>query len=229
MISHKHKCIFIHIPKTAGTSIITFFHPEAKFNYKIPDYERLYGWCPKRQLHLQHATAKELLETELLTQEQWENYYKFTFVRNPWDRAYSDYMWIMKDRKVKGTFSEYLYKQGGFKEVFTNQNNADYRGDHLLPQTDFFDFEGLYKVDFIGKFEKFPEDIGEVLKMLNLNNGFNRHENKQQKLLKHYSEFYTQNKKKLIENIYRKDIGHLNYVFEDKKSVLSKLKSFFYV
>ena len=64
MISHKHKCIFIHIPKTAGTSINTFFHPGVDFHYDKPDYDRLFGWCPERKFHMQHATSKQLLETE---------------------------------------------------------------------------------------------------------------------------------------------------------------------
>jgi Txe/YoeB family toxin of Txe-Axe toxin-antitoxin module len=227
MISHKHKCIFIHIPKTAGTSINTFFHPGVKFHYKTPDYERLFGWCPKRQLHMQHATAKQLLETELITQEQWDNYYKFTFVRNPWDRAYSDYLWIMNDRKVKGTFSEYLNKQGGFKEIFTNQNNADYRGDHLWPQTDFFDLEGPLRLDYIGKFENFPKEINFILKELQINKTFDSYENRQEKLLKHYSDFYNRRTKRLVENVFKNDIQLLKYDFNMKTPLIYRLKQLF--
>ena len=57
------KQIFIHIPKTAGTSINAFFHPEKIFDNSVPDYDALYGWCPERKFYLQHATSKQLVET----------------------------------------------------------------------------------------------------------------------------------------------------------------------
>lgn len=226
MISHKHKCIFIHIPKTAGTSINTFFVDKNTLDWQKPDYNILYGWCPKRHIHLQHATSKQLIETELISEEQWKTYFKFTFVRNPWDRAYSDYFWIMKDRNVSGSFNDYLLKERGFKNILSDHSTMSYRGDHIIPQTDFFDFHGLYKPDFIGKFENFSIDIKIVLERLGLNEEFKLHENKQTKPSKHYSEFYTKSNKKLIDSIYSKDIELLNYTFEDKKSILSKLKDF---
>ena len=126
MISHKHKCIFIHIPKTAGTSIYSFFYPEVSFHFENPDYERLFGWCPKRKLHMQHATSKQLLETELITEEEWNTYYKFAFVRNPWDRAYSDYMWMQEFTNVKGSFNAYINREKVFKNILNDKSNNKY-------------------------------------------------------------------------------------------------------
>ena len=79
MISHKHKFIFIHIPKCAGSSIRDFYFDTPNLDWKIPNYDLLYGWCPKRKIHLQHATAKQILETDLVSRAVWDNYYKFTF------------------------------------------------------------------------------------------------------------------------------------------------------
>src|SRR5690606_39458213 len=134
MISHKHKCIFIHIPKCAGSSIRDFYFDTPNLDWRTPNYELLYGWCPKRRIHLQHATAKQLLETELITENDWNDYFKFTFVRNPWDRAYSSYLWVMKDRKIKGTFDSFINKEGVFKEVLTNQKIKYNRACHLWLQ-----------------------------------------------------------------------------------------------
>ncbi|GAB1855743.1 hypothetical protein MHTCC0001_05770 [Flavobacteriaceae bacterium MHTCC 0001] len=224
MISHKNKCIFLHIPKTAGTSINSFFFPGIKFHFKNPDYERLFGWCPKRKLHMQHATAKQLLETELISYERWETYYKFTFVRNPWDRAYSDYQWIKEFAGVKGSFKNYINKEGGFKEIFTNNSKNTYLGDHLLQQTSFFDFEGVYKPNFIGRFENFSTNIGLILKEIGIEKPFNIHTNSS-KRKKDYSIFFTNTRKKLVDNKYENDIRLLNYTFEDSKKGIQKLKN----
>lgn len=225
MISHKHKCIFIHIPKTAGMSISSFFHKGVKFHYENPDYERLFGWCPKRQIHMQHATTKQLLETELITEEQWNSYYKFTFVRNPWDRAYSDYTWIQDFSRIKGSFKSYLNKEKEFEKILNDKTVNTYLGDHLLSQTDFFDFEGPYKLDFIGRFENFRNDIKQVLIDLSIEKTFNVFQNKSDRN-KDYSKFYTTTKKKMVEEHFKKDIKLLNYVFEDNRTGIHILKKF---
>ncbi len=227
MISHKYKCIFIHIPKTAGTSINSFFHPGVKFHYANPDYDRLFGWCPKRKLHMQHATAKQLIDTELVTESIWNSYYKFTFVRNPWDRAYSDYIWIQNFSKVKGDFKDYINKTGPFNEVLNDSSNYYYLGDHLLPQLDFFDLEGDFKLDFVGNFESFDNDITTVLSKLNINEVFNIYQNKSLNRNKDYSTFYTNSNKKLVEEKYKNDISKLNYHFVDKRYGLYRLKKYF--
>ena len=40
------------------------------------NYDFLYGWCPDRRVHMQHVTAKQMLELELVTYQDWNNYYK---------------------------------------------------------------------------------------------------------------------------------------------------------
>lgn len=228
MISHRHKCIFIHIPKCAGSSIFKYFHPNADINWKVPNYDVLYGWCPKRKIHLQHATSKQLVETELVTEEQWKTYYKFTVVRNPWDRMYSDYLWIQKERRIKGSFKNYITRKGEFADIFTNSEDMTYRGDHLLKQIDFFDFEGDLKPDAILRFESVNEDMNEVLKNLGSESKFTIHENKSpKKNRKHYSNFYSKKNLKLVELFYEEDINALDYEFDDQSTVLRKVKNVF--
>ncbi|WP_139854867.1 sulfotransferase family 2 domain-containing protein [Aequorivita sinensis] len=225
MISHELKCIFIHIPKTAGTSINEFFHPGVKFKVTPPDYERLFGWCPIRKLHMQHATSKQLLETGLVTEEQWNTYFKFTFIRNPWDRTYSDYLWMQKYSGIKGSFNNYLNKSNEFAEILNDRSTEKYLGDHLLNQTDFFDFEGKFKPDFIGRFENFENDISLVLEHLSINKTFNLHKNKT-KRYSHYSNFYTNSRQKKVANIFKNDVSLLSYSFENRREGLKKIKRF---
>lgn len=204
-------------------SILSFFHPGVKFQQTEPDYERLFGWCPKRKIHLQHATARQLLETKLISDQHWSEYYKFTFVRNPWDRAYSDYIWMHKYSGLNDTFKNYLNKKGKFRTILTDDSSQYFVGDHLRPQTDYFDFEGNLKPDFIGRFENFAADIAKVLETLSIEQPFNVYENSTVRK-KEYSHFYTNTNKTLVSKRFRRDIQALNYHFEDKRSGLLALK-----
>jgi chondroitin 4-sulfotransferase 11 len=218
LICHTQKIIFIHIPKCGGSSIKNFYFNGQLLNWQTPNYEVLYGYCPKRKIHLQHATAKQLLDTDLITTSTWNSYFKFTFIRNPWDRAYSDYYWIMKDTKIEGTFEDFITKSGPFKEVLNNSETKAYRGDHLIPQTDFFDFDGEYVLDFVGRFEQYKEDILKLNQILHISKEFNEHEKRNLNRLEHYSLFYSASWKEKVEEIYKTDIEKMGYFFEDLKS-----------
>lgn len=80
MISNKFKVIFIHIPKCAGCSI------EKAFNEKL----------------MNHETAENIYEK---APNLWNKYYKFTIVRNTWDRFVSMYHF----RKKNKIFSKWDY------------------------------------------------------------------------------------------------------------------------
>ncbi len=226
MISHKHKVIFIHIPKCAGSSIFEYFHPDVEVNWRKPNYNELYGWCPERKIHLQHATAKQLIEMDLISKEHWKSYFKFTIVRNPWDRSYSDYLWMKEDTGISGSFTDYITRSNGFKEVLSNKNNKQYRGDHLLKQTDFFSIKGDLELDFVGHFESLQKDMNFINDKLKINKPFNEHKKKSRKRFKHYSLFYNRSKISLVESIYSNDIEALDYKFEDNKRGIMKLKNY---
>lgn len=225
MISHKKKFIFIHIPKCAGSSIRDFYFDTPNLDWRTPNYEFLYGWCPKRRIHLQHATPKELIETGLISQEEWNSYFKFAFVRNPWDRAYSDYLWIQKDRRVKGSFFNYLNGIGEFESIMNDNTVKYYRGDHLREQVAYV-LDKDYVLDFIGKFENLTSDINKINEKINFSKVFDVHEKKNTNRFNHYSQFYTGSKKRLVDKKYFKDINNLGYSFEDKRKGLNLLKKY---
>ncbi|MDO6760238.1 sulfotransferase family 2 domain-containing protein [Tamlana sp. 2_MG-2023] len=223
MISHKHKCIFIHIPKTAGSSINKYLTEGKSFDWRIPNYEYLYGWCPERQIHMQHATAKQMLELELVTQQQWDEYYKFTFVRNPWDRAYSDYLWVMKDTGTKGSFEDFLLKKGGFSVVLSDKTKKEFRGDHLLKQTEFFDTNKnqQFSVNKVGRFENLKEDLSEIKEILGIKNDKKYFEKKNSNKMAFY-DFYQINQINLVKRQYQKDIDLLEYNYPNIFEIISR-------
>lgn len=228
MIFHNHKIIFIHIPKTGGSSINKFYGDQRYLDWTKPNYDFLYGWCPDRKIHLQHATPLQLLETGLITHKQWQTYFKFTIVRNPWDRAYSDYLWIMKDQNIKGSFEEYITRTGQFRGILRVNSNKNFRGDHLVPQNDFLGTGKFDKLNYIGKFENLSEEIQLINKKIGLKSGcFDLHEKKNLNKKKHYSYFYNKKKMELVREYFHMDIDQLHYSFIDKRSTFYKIKSWF--
>ena len=74
----KKKIIFLHIPKTGGTTI------ERLFNINLFHSSR-----PDERPSLQHLTCNMLCEK--MGKSKYDSYYKFTFIRNPWARILSTY------------------------------------------------------------------------------------------------------------------------------------------
>ena len=168
-ISHKDKLIFIHIPKTGGGSIektLKIYGTENNGDLK-PNLNILYGISNNKVL--QHLTLQEILE---ITKNKFNDYKIFTFVRNPYDRIVSEYLWRSQAyglRKVE--FKEFLNE-----DVITKKNNINkhlknfYKDEKLIPfldvhyidQIDFLKIENKIKVDHIGKFENINNDFKKI-------------------------------------------------------------------
>ncbi|ETN95796.1 sulfotransferase family 2 domain-containing protein [Zhouia amylolytica] len=225
MICHKSKVIYIHIPKCAGSSIENYFgvHP---FDWKTPNYETLTGWCPKRKIHLQHATAKQLLELELVDEKIWNSYYKFTVVRNPWERILSAYFWFNGNKVIKSSFRNFLNKEGLYKKTLTDFSVKEYRGDHLLSQYEFITINDQIMVDKIIPFENLKIDFFELVKNLGLTSFELPHRKERKKAVSHYSHFFNGEDIELIKDKYSLDIQMLKYKYEDKRNELSTFEKF---
>jgi hypothetical protein len=229
MISHKHKCIFIHISKCAGSSVEKAFGIDLHDNTENNN-PNLFGWNQKHKLFLQHATPQELFDYSFINKDIWDSYYKFIIVRNPYDRAMSDYFWMMKDLKIKDSFENFLNMSGQFDIMKNTKSISDYRADHLRKQIDYFYLNGnKIEYDNVIRFENISTGFQNLALQLNLPlYFFSRKENVLKKKQDHYSFFYNQKRKRLVEDKYLFDIDFLGYQFEDKRNFLAKFISFIY-
>src|SRR5580704_4904265 len=139
MISGKHKFIFIHINKTGGTSIEKAFAPDADIRdvpHKHAPVAFYKQWWP----------------------DQFRTYFKFAFVRNPWDWLVSRYYWS-KDRQrlFDYSFDEFLRR---LKKRIRLCESAPWLEDEALkPQLDRLTIRGAIAVDFVGRFENLQSDF----------------------------------------------------------------------
>lgn len=225
MISHKHKVIFIHIPKCAGSSIETAFGVNVD-NNKV-DRENIFGWDDVNKLYLQHATPQELLDLQIITKEQWTDYYKFIVVRNTWDKAMSDFFWFKETKRFKGTFDNYINANKDFLR-FMNKGEETYRGDHLTPQIDYMFLDdkpiNYDKIIYFDK-RKLDEKLCELANDLKLSNDFFQTKVQVGKKFKnHFSKFYTNKNRELVYQKYQSDIDFFNFHFDDKRNVIDHFK-----
>lgn len=240
MVSHKHKCIFVHIPKTAGMSVENAFLQSLNLKfYKgqapslILSYNSNYDLGPPS---LAHLTAEEYVKHSFISQELFNEYFKFTFIRNPYERIVSIYRYFGFHRILK--FEKFMEIQ--FPLL---QKEREY---FVRPQVDYiFDERGNQLVDFVGKFENLQQDFEKIkthilgsiapLKHINENrynyNWYSRWNLKYiyktvgqyPYLLPHiylfnpvydcYQDYYTTKARKLVEKFYSRDIEYFNYQF----------------
>jgi len=206
MISHQHKCIFIHIPKCGGTSLENIIWPEPR---KTSDLWM--GFISKYQNKyqtggLQHLTGN-LIRREIGS-EKFEAFYKFTIVRNPWDKAISQFFYMqhrpdLRDfigMKEDDPFKRYLQLTAGKLHVQWEK------------QVRFFlDDNGEMLVNYLGHLECFEKDATTILDHLNIRASI-PHVNATQH--RHFTEYYDKESQEMVADHYREDIQILGYSFD---------------
>lgn len=207
-ISHQYQCIFIHIPKAAGTTIETsgIFYDQRQATGK-----NVAG-------HLNAIGFKEKFPNEF------ENYFKFTFVRNPFDRLVSAFYYFNKggsnndyDKAVfEKHFAPYKDNFRGFCLDWLSEDNIQ-KVVHLKPQIDFIHNEnGENMVDFIGKVESFSQDFELVCKKLGFPH-FQKVSKKRRSKHKDYSTYYTSEMLSRVASVYEEDLSVFNYKYDNSK------------
>ncbi len=203
MISIENKFIFTHIGRTGGGSI-----EAALINYgsKKPHTHPYYLNASKtiKFEASQHWTSVE--ERMALGEEVWNQCFRFTIVRNPWDRILSQYRGHVIKEIPGLSFEQYLHRS--FVEKVSHD---DFR--FISPCMDWItDDKGNILVDYIGKFENLQEEFNIICSKLNIPKmnlpQVNINLNKQP-----YQKYYTSESKELISSVFEKDIKQFNYKF----------------
>lgn len=231
MICQPFRCIFVHIPKTAGRSVEMFFIDKLKLDRENESHRQQLLITnnddpTKGTEKLSHLSASEYVQCGHISQQDFSDYYKFSFVRNPWARLVSEYR-----------YRNYLSHKN-FKDFVFNKLPEPGRGDqyrHVMAQTDMlYDSNGTLLVDFVGKFEHLQQDFDRVCsqlgfdesKLLHINSSDKKSRELRRKTrnfiyrnreseLRRYVDFYDHETRDAVAKLYRADIENFSYSFED--------------
>lgn len=161
MIDHDKQAIFLHIGKTAGSSIEQLLHAKP-LNAMVANRNVMFGWDEEEKIYLQHASAATT--RHLVGEEIFDQYFKFTIVRNPYSRLLSVYHYTIKQHQAQyGDFRGFIRAVPKLLESETAQ-----KGSHCLPQTAYTHIDGEKVCSYIGKFETLPLSMEPVRARLNI-------------------------------------------------------------
>ena len=183
IVSLERRAVFIHVPKTGGTSVSAALRemwPDAADQSKWTG-----GFSRTWHVHMTPVVAKHLIR-------EWDDLFKFAFVRNPWDRMIS--LWMST-----GAHREFI-------DFVRNPypSKAPYFGPYVSQQVDYT--QGLDKV---GRFERLEQDFCGMppcgMTRLKHLNSSGEH--------KPYREYYTSVTRDLVADMYARDIKAFGYEF----------------
>lgn len=186
----ENNCIFIHVPKCAGLSLS----------------KSLFGeW---------HSNHTPLNWYSQIFKEFYQQAFKFSFVRDPLDRAYSAYTYLRLNTPYQGdkAAQETLQKYQSFEsfiKIWLCSENV-YKQLHFVPQWPFLANEyGHVDLDFIGRFENINEDFAFISKRLNIKNNL-PHINASSRERNELIDISEETKMKIYE-VYKRDYQLFNY------------------
>lgn len=210
-IDNKNKILFIHIPRTGGSSIEKCFghyrNQNSLYGRKVIN-SNLYA--------LQHLTLEEHIKFNYISNPN--KYFKCAFVRNPWSRLVSAYSYQNRNGKIT-SFNAFVKKASEYilnnklllptNEYDILKKNYGISLVHLIPQSNFVKHKNI-KLDFIGKFENYQLDLKIILEKFNIKTEIPKI-NKS----KHtsYTEYYDEDLKNLVSKMYKEDINRFNYSY----------------
>lgn len=180
MISHRHRCIFVHQRKCAGTSII-----------------RALGLTPDDAEW--HVANNGVLDAEFARLPA--DYFRFSIVRNPWDRFVSGWKYCASTRTRP------------LREVLENlpTDGHDYRHVTRPQSAILFDADGRCGVEFVMSYESLQSDfdrvrarIGMAPILLPRSNVGRRH---------HYRDYFDAETRELLARHFSEDIERFGYTF----------------
>jgi hypothetical protein len=183
MVSDKFKCIFIEVPKTASTSI-----------------REIIGHPRKPHLNICQVASE-------IDPGRFESYFKFGFVRNPWDRAVSLY-------ERKEGFQ--LRHKMNFEAFIDWLRFASSTCIHPVPhryQLDWFvNPHGDVLADFIGKFENLESDWQRIAQRLGIATPLPRQKINTDRA-RDYTTYYSEKSRRIVAERFAIDIEYFGYNF----------------
>jgi hypothetical protein len=203
MISREHECIFVHIPRCAGSSIEDVIWPGER-----REEDLWMGFVDPHHNRHQTGGLQHLLAAQIRAEvgaDRFHSYFRFAVVRNPFDRAVSQFSYMRGRPDLRAfvgmaedtSFTRYLGLIGARRHV------------QWEPQCSFiYDGDGSSLVDFVARFETLEADMAEVFARLGIDASL-PHRNATDR--PPYRELHTAETRSLVEEMYGEDLDRLGY------------------
>ncbi len=210
IISHKNKFIFFACGKTGSTSIenvLSKYHDGTSVINNIENELARLRRTHSRPYNLKHV--RPALLKKQFTNEEWKSYFKFSFVRNPWDWVLSNFFYNFP--YLGQTL--YRFKMEHFDAIwyFLRIHNQCLYSDSYF-QSDFvYDQEGASLVDFVGRYETLQDDFNKVCQILKIEPENLLRLNSSRHLP--YKSIYTPETIEAVKIRFSKDIDLLGYTY----------------
>ncbi|GFE71475.1 hypothetical protein CFPU101_40850 [Chroococcus sp. FPU101] len=190
----KLRCIFFHIPKTAGLSVC----------------DALFGNRGAGHINVSNARY-------IFGERNFRSFFKFCFVRNPWDRLVSSYHYLRKGgvrKSISPWIREKILAYDNFSEfVKVGLISTDVLNEqHFRPQYKFVcDKHDVLKVDFIGRFETLEPDFYKIIQELGIKSHLPHHNPSSRE---DFRQYYDDEMIEIVAKLYERDIQLFNYRFD---------------
>jgi len=207
MIDKERRFIFIHIPKTGGTSVETFFMPSERDRIR-----NIYGNTPLQSDNQAHLKFYHLqIQYPRLN---FDKYFKFTVVRNPWDRVVSNFFHSKREHRqdLRKFLGFGIWENFTFNEFVEKIQHLEKEHPHYDEQWSFLvDRKGRFCMDYIARMENLENDFMEICQKLKITDSKIPHVNKGKG--GSYTQYYNDETKQIIAEKYAKDIELFGYKF----------------
>lgn len=212
LISHRHRFAFIHIPKTAGSSVAFALWPHADH---VDDYWMNRGltlvgihvnhYAPYRLKKFRTHTPAAILQRQLPA-DAFADLFKFAFVRNPWDLLVSSYHYLLAHQgHHRGRSARRL-------RSFANYAAYEIGRGKMSQSAMLTGHDGRLLVDFVGRFESLASDFAFVCRRIGLEVSLGRANATRHR---DYRSFYDDRLAEVVGRFFAADAERFGYGFDD--------------